>query len=197
MMDYELFNREDTKYSDLWQDDYKEAHWKRLAKGVLSEVKLSGDIPYNMQLIDFGFGRGSTLEFFSKKGFYVAGNDISAYAVRQQLQKGREVYHSSLDDLSVLRSKRFHIGFSNDVLEHLPEDLIHPSLSEMSRVTSKYLFLSVCPKPSHHKSLGGEPLHLTVKPLAWWEEQLSVYGEVKELKFIFSRSGRYIVKLNK
>jgi len=83
----------------------------------------------------------------------------------------------------MLETNKFNVGFCNDVIEHIPEELVLPSLNEMTRVCSDYLLLSVCPTPSHHLSLDGENLHLTVKPELWWEDLLQRYGEVQKVKF--------------
>lgn len=187
-MDKTTFQNEDKKYSELWQDGYKDANWKRLAMILLKEVP-----NHEKSLIDFGMGRGTALDFFEQKGFYVEGVDISSYAVGVQLKKGRKVYHTSLDNLSIFRENQFNLGFCNDVIEHLPINLVHKSLEEMSRVCSEKLFISVCPTASNHLSLEGENLHLTIKPQEWWDEEFKKYGQVQRVKFLFSRSLRYII----
>ncbi len=190
-MNETVFHREDQKYSSLWMDKYKDANWKRLAK---TGLKLTESLNENPSIIDFGFGRGSAMNFFYQNGLYVEGVEISKYAVKQQ-NRGNKVHHSSLDNLSMLETNKFNVGFCNDVIEHIPEELVLPSLNEMTRVCSDYLLLSVCPTPSHHLSLDGENLHLTVKPELWWEDLLQRYGEVQKVKFFFSRSLRYIIDL--
>ncbi len=95
----------------------------------------------------------------------------------------------------MIPDNQFKIGFCNDVLEHIPEELVVPSLNEMARVCSDYLLISVCPKPSHHLSLDGENLHLTIKPESSWEELFQKYGNVRKIKFWFSRSARYVIDL--
>ncbi|MBS3113718.1 class I SAM-dependent methyltransferase [Candidatus Woesearchaeota archaeon] len=191
-MDTIRFGRENRKYSALWQNGYGDANWRRLAKYVLAKV----DTSERLSLIDFGFGRGAALDFFERHAFYVEGVEISSYAVENQRSKGRSVHYSSLDNLPMLKDGQFSIGFCNDVIEHVPEDLVAPSLEEMTRVCSRYLFISVCPTPSHHLSLNEENLHLTVKPVLWWEEQFKRYGEIERLRFLFSRSARYKINLN-
>ncbi len=190
-MDVTTFNKEDKKYSDLWLNDYKDANWLRLAKESSKRVKIP-----NPSLIDFGFGKGTALDYFEEKGFYIEGVEISLYAINNQRKKGRKVHHTSLDNLYMLKENQFEIGFCNDVIEHIPERLIVPSLEEITRVCSNYLFISVCPTPSHHLSLEGENLHLTVRPKEWWEKQFEKFGEVEKINFFLSRSLRYIINLD-
>lgn len=135
------------------------------------------------------------MDFFERTGFYVEGTEISFYVIDYQRRKGRIVYHASLDELKDIGNGQFNVGFCNDVLEHMPEELVKPSLEEMARVCSDYLFVSVCPTPSDHLSLEGENLHLTVRPTSWWETQFKNYGEVERLRFLFSRSARYVINL--
>jgi hypothetical protein len=189
-----IFQKEDLKYSALWQNDYKDANWQRLAKvGIRLSKNLDGD----KTLVDFGFGRGSAMKFFEDKGFKVSGVEISRYAVDECKKKGMDVYHSSLDALTIFEDDKFKIGFCNDVMEHIPDDSVIGSLDEMARVCSQYLLLSVCPTPSHHLSMEGENLHLTVRPAYWWERRFEKYGRVEKMNFFMSRSLRYVIELKK
>ena len=191
-MDLTVFRREDRKYSGLWADGYSDANWDRLAKRVFTKLNSNG---HRISLIDFGFGTGNAMDYFERRGFYVEGTEISSHAVARQLKRGRKVYHTSIDDLSSMQDKQFEVGFCNDVIEHIPTELVAPSLEEMARVCSDYLFVSVCPTPSNHLSLEGENLHLTIRPLSWWEDQFRNYGDVEKLRLLFSRSARYAINL--
>jgi len=191
-MEESTFQREDRKYSSLWSSGYTSANWERLAKAGIKKIHFLKGTP---SMIDFGFGKGAAMKFFEENGIEIKGVEISKYAVEEQLKKGKKVYHASLDNLEMFADKSFRMGFCNDVLEHIPEKLIIPSLDEMTRVCSDYLFLSVCPTLSNHLSQNGENLHLTVKPEIWWEQLFEKYGKVKRMKFLFSRSARYEIDL--
>ncbi len=191
-MNPSLFQQEDLKYSQLWSRDYREANWHKLASALLSRVDKR--VPSLPRVIDFGCGNGKALEFFTRAGLRCTGVDISSYACEQLSRKGYSVVHSSLDSLAMFEDGAFSYGFSNDVLEHLPESCVESSLAEMSRLVSHDLFVSVCPTPSHRKSLDGQGLHLTIKPVQWWEQQLSAYGKVTRLRFYLSRSQRFMVE---
>jgi ubiquinone/menaquinone biosynthesis C-methylase UbiE len=191
-MDTNLFRKEDSKYSGLWQNGYKDANWHKLANYALN---VANSIDGKVTMVDFGFGKGTAMDFFISNGIDIQGVEISDYAVQTQLSKGKKVYHSSLDNMSMFKNNQFRIGFCNDVIEHVPENLIMPTLREMARVCSDYLLISVCPTPSHHLSLEGENLHLTVKPKEWWEDKSDNYGDVKRVKFFLSRSLRYEIDL--
>ncbi len=191
-MDAQQFDAEDRKYSELWRGDYKDARWGRLATRLL---KYTAHDATHSSLIDFGFGRGAAMDFFERRGVSVAGTEISSYAVQRQRDLGRTVYHASLDNLSMIETGAFQIGFCNDVIEHVPEELVELSLTEMARVCSDFLFLSVCPKPAHHPSPHGGNLHLTVRPRAWWVARLKGHGRVRQFFVPFSRSLRFVIDL--
>jgi SAM-dependent methyltransferase len=191
-MDRSTFNREDAKYSFLWHNGYREARWQILADRLLKTARKYDQAP---TVVDFGFGNAVAMDFFEINGLIVEGVDISSFAVQQQQEKGRRVYHACLDDLSMFEDDQFNIGFSNDVLEHIPEDLVLPSLEEMARVCSDYLFVSVCPHPARGQSQEGENLHLTIKPDHWWREQFQKIGDVHKYRLYFRRSLRYCIDL--
>lgn len=187
-MQARIFRQEDAKYSALWSNGYKDANWERLAKAAVERVNGSSS------LVDFGCGRGKAMDFFARRGMYCEGVEISSYLAGELRKDGKWVHHASLDNMP-FRDNQFGIGFSNDVIEHVPEELVQPSLNEMARVCSDYLFLSVCPEPSHHLSKDGENLHLTVRPAGWWEAMLRKYGKVERINFWLSRSSRYAINL--
>ena len=191
-MDVQQFDAEDRKYSELWRGDYKDARWGRLATRLLKHTAHDAT---QGSLIDLGFGQGAAMDFFERRGFSVAGTEISSYAVQRQRDLGRTVYHASLDNLSMIETGAFQIGFCNDVIEHVPEELVEPSLTEMARVCSEFLFLSVCPTPAHHPSPHGGNLHLTVRPRVWWVARLERHGRVRRFFVPFSRSLRFVIDL--
>lgn len=188
------FQIEDEKYSYLWANGYKSARWKLLAQALLDGAKAA---PHRPRIADFGSGRGDAVEFFSRKGFEATGIDVSRFAVEKLRGMGYPCFWASLDSLGEIPDNSFEFGFSNDVLEHIDEKHVDGALSEMERVCSHRLYLSICPTPSKNKSREGENLHLTVRPKAWWEEKLRRIGAVREVKFFLSRSIRYEIIIEK
>ena len=183
------FQTEDEKYSLLWNNNYNPANWQRLAQKLVENEEKG-------RIIDFGFGEGSAIDYFIKNRFQVEGIEISSYAIKKQRDKGIIVHHSSLDHIPSIQDKSFEFGFCNDVIEHLPQNAIIPTLNEMKRICSGKIYLSVCPTPSHHLSDNGENLHLTVKPKEWWENEFKKIGQIEQIRFWFSRSLRYQIKIN-
>lgn len=191
-MEQAQFRTEDEKYSHLWANGYGSARWKLLARCVVGKAKRLSVHP---SVIDFGTGRGDAVAYFDRKGFRSAGVDISRYAVDRLKERGYACHWASLDALTGIPDKAFEYGFSNDVLEHLPEPCLDGAFSEMARVCTRSLFLSICPVPSRNKSKEGDNLHLTVRPKEWWEGKLARIGAVREIRFFLNRSLRYEVEL--
>lgn len=69
-----------------------------------------------------------------------------------------------------------------DVLEHIPEDKIGPTLFSLFMYAEKFVFLGISCQPSKKNLPNGEPCHVTVKPLEWWEEQIKAALEVTHIQ---------------
>lgn len=145
--------------------------------------------------MDFGFGSGTAMAYFKNRGFDVEGVEISSHAVDRARRAGMVAHHAGLDAMAMLGADQFAFGFSSDVLEHVPTAAVRPSLDEMTRVCSRFLFVSVCPTPAHHATPDGTDLHLTVRPAPWWHRELERHGTVRPLRLPFSRSVRFVVEL--
>jgi len=67
----------------------------------------------------------------------------------------------------------FDLVYCTDVLEHIPEEDIPQAVSELVRVSKKYILVSVCTIPS--QCMPELKLHETVKPKEWWDEIFGRY----------------------
>jgi 2-polyprenyl-3-methyl-5-hydroxy-6-metoxy-1,4-benzoquinol methylase len=74
--------------------------------------------------------------------------------------------------------KSYDMTFMFDVLEHIPEALLRPTLDEICRVTNGPF---VCSVAWHEDIKFGHELHVTRKPEAWWMSLFAEYGEVEKL----------------
>lgn len=61
--------------------------------------------------------------------------------------------------------------WSCEFIEHLPEEMVEPTLAEMARVLHHKAFLSVATGLSG-RVVGGKNLHLTVHDTKWWRERI-------------------------
>lgn len=192
-MDAEIIKREDEKYSWLYRHSYSEGSWGKLAKIALYELKSHHKNP-QLHLIDFGCGRGGAMDFFTKRGINCEGVEISSFLCDKLRSEGKRVYHASIDHLFMIKDKSYDIGFSNDVLEHVPQNYVGESVSEMARVTRDYLFLRISLTPSKNLSREGENLHLTVWDTTKWCTLIEKFGETKVIRTPFSKHITFVVK---
>lgn len=75
-----------------------------------------------------------------------------------------------------LQNKGCDLLTAFDVLEHLHQRDISPTLNEFKRVSARFLF-SISYKDSKSK-FGSDSLHPTIKPETWWIEQLTKNGAI-------------------
>jgi hypothetical protein len=74
----------------------------------------------------------------------------------------------------------FDVVTSFDMLEHLPEAEVMPSLREMRRVSRTAFCFSIATAPSRIL-WQGQNLHPTVKPLEWWLDRIREAGGEPEV----------------
>lgn len=122
-------------------------------------------------VIDFGCGSGDAGRMLADMGYRVFLVDITEAGLnpRHGLPFLRASLHELPGDLP-----QADWGFCCDVMEHLPEEWVGPALKGMrDHVPNVFFSISgVADGWGHHI---GEPLHLTVKPWAWWMDEIRQY----------------------
>lgn len=140
-------------------------------------------------VLDVGCAKGFALDEFKKYGIKTFGCDVSKEALSVC---GHE--HQVLTPKRPLpfKDKEFDLVFCTDVLEHLEEPDAIQLIKELERVASKYIFATICFRPSQAfkprvalSALSQEQIdlcntewHLTIKPREWWESQFT-WNKVK------------------
>ena len=126
-------------------------------------------------ILDIGCGKGQFCQYLDSNGAEAHGVDISAPFTESDTIKWyrEDARKLPFEDNFVEWSSSF------DVLEHIPENDLDSVLSEMSRISKKGFFLSICYRDSIYK-VKGQTLHPTVKNSLWWKNLLSKYGKVIE-----------------
>lgn len=66
-----------------------------------------------------------------------------------------------------------------DVLEHIPEEDLPDTLSEIFGYARKFVFLSICCRPAKKVLPDGRNCHLTIKPEQWWLSLIESLATVK------------------
>lgn len=123
--------------------------------------------------LDVGCGAGQILRLARAAGIVVVGTEIVPTLFDRQLA-GFEVHLAALPNLP-FPDRSFDLAFAVDVLEHLDEPLVAPSIDELHRVTSKFLVVEVSSEPWHWTMADGQrvDVHRTQRSLEWWREQIA------------------------
>jgi len=118
----------------IWNKDYSEdPFWAQKAKIFLSLI------PDDVKtILDVGCGNGSMLKKMGNK-FNICGLDISKTALEFIKEPAILADSSRIP----LKQSSFDLVLCSEVLEHLPCEAFQSSVSEISRVTKKYILLSV------------------------------------------------------
>ena len=130
---------------------YEELNWEDLTSEVLQKktLKIISMIPDDVKtILDVGCGNGAITNILNEK-FDVTAVDRSKKALSfVQCKK----VNASSDELP-FADNSFDMVFSSELLEHLEEDVLNKTISEIQRVTRKYIFISVPNKENLKKKL--------------------------------------------
>lgn len=119
-------------------------------------------------VLDFGCGTGRAAKALQDRGFGAIGVDFAENC----LDPGIDVPFERACLWRLPRALRADFGFCCDVLEHIPERFVARALRCMSAAVRDGLYLLVDTSPDQFGATIGETLHVTVKPAAWWAEQV-------------------------
>lgn len=116
---------------------YYENLWKRVGLELLKKhTETSGKT-----LLDYGCGRGETLEIYSSAGMNVTGTDTDPECVRLASRFGNAVVLDPANPLRQFGPKSFDVVTCFHVLEHVPNP--RDTLQALSAIARDYLVLAV------------------------------------------------------
>lgn len=114
-----------------------ENYWKQVALVLL----LKHCTPATKTVLDYGCGRGETLQYFKRAGFEVSGTDVDAECVRLSSAFGKATVLNSEDPLTQFGSKSFDIVTCFHVLEHV--DNPRRTLRTLADIARHFVVLAV------------------------------------------------------
>lgn len=76
------------------------------------------------------------------------------------------------------KNDEYDLVTSVDMLEHVPEDLISHTLTEIARVTKRGAFFSIHYGCEHHRWDETGPLHVTIHKPDWWRARIDNHFSV-------------------
>jgi len=139
-------------------------------------------------ILDAGCGRGFLVRWLRDLGYSVLGTEIADCLFKPGGELfGMPAVQMYYSDLYKFGSNSFPVVISNDVLEHLEDEVaVITAMAELTRIAGEWLLISTggtrasrCPFP---KELGVANLHSVVRPEEWWVELYSAHCSIHEKK---------------
>lgn len=160
----EIALKEKAKYDYRWKTDYKASQCAEAWAEYIYRASRKGE-----RLLDIGCGDGTTVKILRYIGFDCRGADITLAGCKNFPNYHNKCifYEAPAWNISFARDHAFDFTFSTDFLEHLPQEKVEASIQEIFRITKKRTFHCVAIFPD---TRDGVELHLTIKPIEWWQE---------------------------
>lgn len=116
---------------------FYETHWKRVGLSLLLKHSVSN----GRSVLDYGCGRGETLQIFGEAGFKVTGADVDPECVRLASRFGTACALNPADPLGQFGARSFDVVTCFHVLEHV--DNPRQTLSTLSQIARSFVVLAV------------------------------------------------------
>lgn len=170
---------------EKYQECYRLPNY-RMGHGRLGHVlQRVGEIQKGDTYLDVGCGRAEIVKHLRTKRVEAFGVDFVPELVDEWI---------STADITALpfEDRSFDFVGCFDVVEHLPEEQVDAALDELIRVTDRVLFITTNDKRSH---LGDLELHLTRKPVEWWQAKIDARTENWETSFCYFQNREFSWRL--
>ncbi|MFH1328636.1 MAG: class I SAM-dependent methyltransferase [Candidatus Bathyarchaeota archaeon] len=150
------------------------------SQGLHYVAKLCSDYKFK-SVLDVGCGPGWSVLEFLNRGKEARGVEPCKYLFGEELRvpAGLGIVKEGAITSIPFPADSFDMVFSTDVLEHIKEVEVNKALSELVRVSKKYIFCSI--SSDEAICFPDLKLHQTVKPREWWEVQFAKF-KLKKLK---------------
>jgi len=129
------------------------------------------------RILDVGCSDGYAILKCRDKGIEAWGVDISDSLIRKWDEWGIGDYCKSCPaDQLPFDSNYFDFITCLDIMEHIPEEGIMPTLNEIYRVGNNEFLFVICVTAAVNKFLDGSEPHVCVKSKEWWDERIEEVG---------------------
>lgn len=179
--------QERAKYAEIWSfDEYREAN----SPGLINVDRFMSVLQpkAGASVVDIGCGSGRAGLELQKRGLEVSWVDLTAAGLNLEVDRGR----FTEAPLWSHWGNGFDYGFCCDVLEHIPTEYTMLALDRIIKSCGT-AWLQIALRPDEFGKLIGEPLHLTVRPFAWWLVRLASLGKVVDARDLCG-DGLFIVE---
>lgn len=108
----------------------------------------------SQHILDYGAGRGDAYE--------------EPFDLRAKWGVQVTLYDPAFPTHEIKPVGNFHGVICSDVLEHIPVGNVEAVLEDLFDYAERFLWMSVCCRPAKKKFDDGKNMHVTVRPLKWW-----------------------------
>uniref|UniRef100_A0A6M3IFJ4 Putative methyltransferase n=1 Tax=viral metagenome TaxID=1070528 RepID=A0A6M3IFJ4_9ZZZZ len=95
-------------------------------------------------VLDIGCAYGFTVNRLRSLGYDARGVDISSYAISQAPECAQRYLEEAPAWKMPFRNKAFDVAFSSGMLEHIPEELMQQTVTEICRVSERGIIGVAC-----------------------------------------------------
>jgi hypothetical protein len=189
-METNFSKTEKQKYRKIWEScDYSSGNaveFANIVNGIIRDDHCFANI------VDLGCGSGKTMKRLMELGYEnVYGVDITLKGVKD-IPSDRLLEAPLWNMLEgVLNDTDWPAPtytISTDTLEHIPPELVEESIIEIIAITTIKTIHAICTRPCVVRHFG-EELHLTIKPLSWWQHQFDRFNR-KGIKIVLMDADR-------
>ncbi|GAB1342774.1 glycosyltransferase family 29 protein [Gemmatimonas sp.] len=160
-------------YATLYDFCHTEHAEYDVNEGLTLFTQLQLTMP-NESVLEFGAGNGELARYLEDHGASVTAVEVSPTALAR-IPIERKILGDALTLCTI--EQPFDRFVSVDVLEHLTENDVRIVAREAARLANT-LTVTVCTRPSGLVGPHGENLHLTVRPVRWWQEVFGRWFDV-------------------
>lgn len=93
------------------------------------------------------------------------------------------MYDPAVEGLTDLPMEKWDVVLCSDVLEHIPEDGLSKVFNETFSRAIRFVYFTVCARPAKKTFPDGTNVHVTLKPMEWWQAEIEKYQNTFGIRF--------------
>lgn len=156
---------------ELYDEYHRKPAFRDIGSASYQGDKIKQCWPDVNTVLDFGCGTGYAVRKMKyEEALNTVGYELSETAYTKYLAERCYLYTTSLPllNLSVEIDGKFDVVYSTEVLEHIPEEEIPQTLTDIAELSDRF-FGTISLRPSSDDNA----YHCTLRSRAWWDWQFA------------------------